>query len=339
MTAPFFKTLLLTCVFLVFSLTGCNRQSQPQPDPKQEQLRREQEAKEAQYRREKAAREAAEKAAKNAEISKNRWQLSFFLVSSAMSVVLVIIATKRISRKQIVIPSRLSIGPRSDTVLSINRSSHEPTVPWSTVGLSHISGPVPLSNVLPIQNPVSTPARSLNILPIVSTQQVKGIYIIDGLNVARSYHGDQIFRIETLVTLCITLREAGDTFLCVFDATAKYVARETKDPVQSEIYNKLVTAYDRCFSEVTGGIQADDFILLRAEKINAKVISNDRFIKPDDNHVQLHPWVLDPHRLIKGRVMGCRLTVPGLAIDVPIVNDIYAATRLLYKLTAKENAA
>jgi hypothetical protein len=169
--------------------------------------------------------------------------------------------------------------------------------------------------------------------PNTPDQPIAGVYIIDGLNVTRSFHYDSGFRLETLLTLCLAIGDAGASFLCIFDASGRSVAKEAKTPMA--LFEKLIDRCNGCFSEVTGGIQADEFILLRADTGGFKVISNDRFNKPQDNHFERYPWVNDPHRLIKGRVMNRRLLVPALRIDTPILHDIYGAVDRLILITRK----
>lgn len=77
--------------------------------------------------------------------------------------------------------------------------------------------------------------------------------------------------------------------------------------------------YSPYFAEVTGGIRADEFILLQADKFQAKIISNDRF----RNYQRQYPWLkVEDERLIKGGIAGGNLTVPGLKLVLSLRSNI-----------------
>lgn len=270
--------------------------------------------KDEQLKKEKKAREEAEQ-------SKSNWQVAFFVLAGIGVVAFFVRKANQQHPSRPPTPFRPTLHP------IVNRFGITESPPQSK----------------PTTRPLRDAASTDGNLRHVSAQPISGTYIIDGLNVCRSYHQDQVFRVQTLLTLCIQLREAGATFLCIFDANARHIARETGWPIQSEVCEKLISEYDNCFSAVPGGIQADDFVLLRADSEGCKVISNDRFSKPEDDYLNRYPWITDPHRLIKGSVMANRLLVPALGIDVSVVrektNDIYAATKRLYELTREHKKA
>ena len=97
-------------------------------------------------------------------------------------------------------------------------------------------------------------------------------FVIDGANVARysDYGEDSIGRVDKLQTLIKTLDFIGITdYLVFFDRKLFYKIDDQEE------YEKLLERPD--FLEITGGTQADHYILQYAKKENAFIISNDAF--------------------------------------------------------------
>jgi tetratricopeptide (TPR) repeat protein len=137
--------------------------------------------------------------------------------------------------------------------------------------------------------------------------------MVDGLNVCLWV---KPLSLETLLTLLINLREHNNCFICVFDASSRWKFKEVH--VEGE-YEQLITGLPEYFFEATGGIEADEFILIHADKKNISVISNDRYRK----YIAKYEWLMSqPQRLIKGGVMAGELTIPSLNIVAKINNNV-----------------
>ncbi|MGB0387984.1 MAG: NYN domain-containing protein [Ardenticatenaceae bacterium] len=162
-------------------------------------------------------------------------------------------------------------------------------------------------------------------------------YIIDGSNV---FFWQNKISITPLLTLLIELRKRGDSFLCLFDAnTPHQINRRLKNRRTKEntkyAYQQLLKK-EQYFSEVPGGINADEFILAQANHLNCSIVSNDRFRDYEDRY----PWVnvRDTKRLIRGSVLGGFLNMPQLGIVVPVENDIdKLLSQLKRSLAAKKS--
>ena len=142
------------------------------------------------------------------------------------------------------------------------------------------------------------------------------VFVVDGLNVIRSYSqksGSVSF--EALLSLLLELKKSHASFLCMFDANTYHVLREKESVAAAFLFRRLVDSLPQYFSEVTGGIQADPFILMHADDNDYPIISNDKFTTYDSQY----PWILkDANRLIKGKIVGDKIMVPSLGISIPI---------------------
>jgi len=143
-------------------------------------------------------------------------------------------------------------------------------------------------------------------------------YIVDGLNVCKWQ--ELKTSLPILLTLLLELYKKGDTFTCIFDAVTPHRLREEGLADDLPVYQELKTAFSEYFTEVTGGIEADDIVLSIAHSSNSDVISNDRFRK--NKYTDRYPWLeSDPKRLIKGCVVSGNLIVSELSINVPVDKD------------------
>ena len=138
-------------------------------------------------------------------------------------------------------------------------------------------------------------------------------FIIDGANVCRSYDRGG-FRLETLLTLVACILEGGNTFECYFDASTRYAAERYGSLEIQNHYLSLLQRYPVLFRETPAGEPADDTILLRADRANCTVISNDLFKRPEDQHAMRFPWVSNRDRIFRGRQYHNQLQVNRLDI-------------------------
>ncbi len=166
--------------------------------------------------------------------------------------------------------------------------------------------------------PVSTPTVAPTPAPIEQPQfkpaHAPKHFIIDGTNVCRSYAGSG-FKLETLLTLVSCILEEGNTFECYFDASTRHVAKRCGSQETQTLYRSLLQRYPVLFRETPAGEPADDTILLRADRANCTVISNDLFKKPEDQHTVRFPWVNNRDRIFRGRQYQDQLVVNRLNID------------------------
>src|SRR5215204_4575063 len=124
---------------------------------------------------------------------------------------------------------------------------------------------------------------------------MKSNIYIDGLNVCMWKRGDT--SLLTLICLINSLLNKKNSFHCFFDAVTFY---RLGSEVEKSIYNDLINNFGNHFSEITGGIEADEFILERANTTNASIISNDRYRKYWNKFEWLKNKETEKSRLIKG---------------------------------------
>jgi len=130
--------------------------------------------------------------------------------------------------------------------------------------------------------------------------------LIDGTNVILAWGPKG--SLEILTALCAELVERGEDFTCIFDASTRYRLQISDRDSYLGLLND-----SRCFSEATGGIRADEFLLtLASADRDYKIISNDRF----RDYREEYPWLesSEDTRLIKGNVFNNTLVVPSLGI-------------------------
>ena len=144
-------------------------------------------------------------------------------------------------------------------------------------------------------------------------------FIIDGSNVCRSYMNlSGKSSLSPLMTLAYTLFKRQASCFCFFDASERYLLRRNAKELPGEcVYERLLREFPKVFHEVSAGKNADDFILEMADRQGLAIISNDRFNKIEDRHLQLYPWlIVGNDRLIRGNVQHGMLTVEALGICV-----------------------
>lgn len=167
------------------------------------------------------------------------------------------------------------------------------------------------------------------------------IYYFDGNNVG-SWKEDGKICQASILTLCLELKRRGLPFVCFFDANINYKIQrqKEKDFIEPLLKNK------RYFRRVTGGVQADPFILICSNNDNAAVISNDSFTKPIDlteKYRWLKPKAI-PQRLFKGDVYqninddDYRLIIPNFPKPGSEINVVLGADlqKLLNELVGED---
>jgi hypothetical protein len=156
---------------------------------------------------------------------------------------------------------------------------------------------------------VRTPAHSI----------IDDAYVIDGLNVARSYAPNKPASLPVLLTLLSALRQRGWTFKCFFDANSRYVFHDEAGADHMDAYDALCRDYPDNFVQVPGRTQADREILAYAHSRGTRIISNDRFRE----YAQVYPWIeREPQRRITGIAHSGFVHVTPLGIEASIPNDL-----------------
>ena len=139
--------------------------------------------------------------------------------------------------------------------------------------------------------------------------------------------------VAILLTLIIKLCELHKerwSFISFFDANTRRILRG-QDVI---VYDELKNSYHNFFSEVTGGLRADEIILLYADKLNAYIISNDRYREYKEDY----KW-LTPHseRLIKGHVMNGNLVIPKWKMGLTVNRNLSDLLKQMSAVITKVN--
>lgn len=154
--------------------------------------------------------------------------------------------------------------------------------------------------------------------------------IVDGSNVCRFAYdrgfafGGEASSLVPLLGLCLFFVGNRISFRCLFDASERFaLARNARHAESLAVFNDLLRHAPRHFAEVTAGRSADDAILELATRLNCAVVSNDRFNKSADAHMQNHPWLtVAGDRLIRAQVSEDGTVVwPALGVRVAIDCD------------------
>lgn len=154
-------------------------------------------------------------------------------------------------------------------------------------------------------------------------------FVVDGLNVCRYRRAST--ELSPLLTLLVEVARLDPAFLCAFDGVTPHRLKED----ERRLYEQLLNTLPDQFIEITGGIEADEFILMQADVASARVISNDRFKK----YLTRYRWLDDNERLIKGHLIRNEVFLPGLGIATPLWVDLgEAADRIAIMLSNKHDA-
>jgi len=126
-----------------------------------------------------------------------------------------------------------------------------------------------------------------------ATQSIRKILIIDGNNVAYHLSQNGIPHVSNLLNAQKSLTASGYFPIIVISAALKH--KIDKPEVLTQIENLI---------EAQRGTNDDLLILSEAQKRNADIVSNDRFL----NWQKSHPWV-------SSRLRKYRLTPTGLILS------------------------
>lgn len=132
------------------------------------------------------------------------------------------------------------------------------------------------------------------------------VLVVDGTNVCfwwghafkNRNTGIEKMSVRPLLVLLCEIREHGDDFYCIFDASTTSRIRQNGNPKEAGIIDLLLRRYNRHFYRVTGSSQADPAILHYADKHNCRIITDDIY---RDFRARI-PWLKETHteRLIQG---------------------------------------
>ena len=154
--------------------------------------------------------------------------------------------------------------------------------------------------------------------------------IIDGNNVFRYGEG---FNVHYLHTLFKALDEKGIDWFCYTDANMKYLVNMHCNAFDRNLFNWLREKYKGKIASVPAGRRSDSYILQKADKEDATVISNDKF--RDFEYVSQYPWLMSNPINLYRRDAG-RCVYPFLFQDgrLQIYElDIYAFVDYGYNLS------
>ena len=125
--------------------------------------------------------------------------------------------------------------------------------------------------------------------------QGKGVVVIDGANVAyeeRSAGGKP--RLSNLLKVRRELEEHGFEPVIIVDASLKYDI-DDQEQLESLIRSQAV-------QQVPAGTDADYFIIQFADRLDALIVTNDRY----KEYAAQYPWVDErrlPYMIVKGEVV------------------------------------
>lgn len=137
--------------------------------------------------------------------------------------------------------------------------------------------------------------------------------IIDGSNVCY-WSGRPT--LKPVLTLMNALLRKNIPFDCIFDASTRH-----KLGGERAIYDYLEKNHRKYFNQAPAGAQADTYILMAADAApDTAIISQDRY----QAFLPEYPWLQSRTRLYSGMVVGERLLVHALAINLPVPNTLPA---------------
>lgn len=152
--------------------------------------------------------------------------------------------------------------------------------------------------------------------------------IVDASNVLHWMKDSKLAETVDAVPLFLVLlgiKRKGREFCCYFDAKQIFEMKNCQ-PQQYQELEILRQRYPDRFSVITGGISADDFILLDAQRTGRMVLSNDRY---RDNRIRLPDT-----RFLRGAIANCQVMIPDLSIIESLTSDLKKLVRDLdYELS------
>lgn len=151
-------------------------------------------------------------------------------------------------------------------------------------------------------------------MPETSDMSTSPTYVLDGSNVCQWSRGR--LSLSPLLACLLALTRRGESWFCYFDANILHVLGERAEVGEQQVLESMIATSREMFCVVTGGIQADPFVLQDADKTNAKIISNDQYTK----YQHRYPWLAarDSGRLLKGSVVRDVVTIPDLELYEPL---------------------
>jgi hypothetical protein len=137
-------------------------------------------------------------------------------------------------------------------------------------------------------------------------------FILDGSNIAL-FHGPQHPELRYVLALASYLRRNGADYHCYFDANLGYLLRDFC-PEALVSFERVTTSqpWSKQFETVPSGTQADEWILARAKKEAADVISNDRF----RDRARAHRWIWKRRHAFT--ISAGRMRIPSLDANIAL---------------------
>jgi hypothetical protein len=159
-------------------------------------------------------------------------------------------------------------------------------------------------------------------------KEIKSL-ILDGSNICK-WREDGKADLSILITLCIELLKQSLPFHIFFDANTPWLIHSANEPKDRPSINlkKFLEILPNNATVVPGKIQADKFVLQKANRENAHIISKDNF----SEFTQLYPWLLNGNRLIKGLIADDFMAIPDIDIYLPVQTDIPQGLNMLKDL-------
>lgn len=153
--------------------------------------------------------------------------------------------------------------------------------------------------------------------------------VVDGSNVCYWYgqvyktqdSNDNKLSIRPLLVVLSEIKEHGDDFICIFDASICNSLRKFGNIKDANFIEYLLNNYRFNFHRVPTGFPADEVILNNANKQNRRIISVDNYSQYSDKY----EWLIKerPTRLIKGSFLyDGTLTLHNLSYGDMKVNDV-----------------
>jgi predicted RNA-binding protein with RPS1 domain len=162
------------------------------------------------------------------------------------------------------------------------------------------------------------------------------LIIVDGLNVMNygRVRGARGIDLRTLLTALVAIAQTGRDFHCIFDAKTHPVLKRFQ-PSQLPALETLLRAHSHWFSLVTGGGEADYFILSQADAEGCSVLSNDKFADYENKFPWLSEDRLRPvkgkdgrkmqvqdQRIMRGWLIRGQVSIPQLRINQAVEGDL-----------------
>lgn len=136
-------------------------------------------------------------------------------------------------------------------------------------------------------------------------------YILDGSNILH-WSGQNNVSLKNVLAITGALERQNIPFKVVFDASAPHIMSKSGERT---LYEDLLARRPGEFFQVPAGTVADKFILLHAEEDPKRmIITNDRYL----DHEAEHPWIRKSPRRISGMVIGDKIYIPDLQMNISL---------------------